>query len=411
MKVLFLFLDMIRAEQLSIVNDEIKDFNPLNEKLKDIGGTLYPNCYTSAPDTTRSMAALWSGLSPKDNGCDTRIKWAKDFLDDKKDTIFDNFIKNDYDINIFHEPQERKVGLFPKKVYDIANFSEDYDLAKFLKTTKIEDNSLTYIGISDFHLAYNDSGYSNEGAKLSFEILTQAVDMVFDNLDKDEFDHIFIFSDHGFAFAHEVLNPYNYVSNIRSNILMIHRIKNQNKIEKNEKFCSIMSILPTIDEIFEDKKQRYDFSLFDKKEREYYTIIDHFNYQPQINHNIELWGLIFKDKIYSRTLEQGYILDSKDFSNYQVSIIDEYDDILRVETEFAKYEKEYKTFLRHKKWMKKEHDGTISHLSINIKRTKTTNIFRRILNKLKSINGCMFSCIIPKKSKKSLGFKEVLKVD
>ena len=73
---------------------------------------------------------------------------------------------------------------------------------------------------------------------------------------------------------------------------MIHREKNQNILETNNKFCSIMSILPTIDEIFNKSKKRYDFSLFVKEERNYYTIIDHFNYQPQLNHNIELWGII-----------------------------------------------------------------------------------------------------------------------
>lgn len=413
MKVLFLFLDMIRVEQLAIANEKIHEYNPLNEKLKNIGGTLYPNCYTPAPDTTRSMASLWSGLPPKENECNTRLKWAKHFLPGNIDTVFDEFINNNYQINIFHEPEERKVGLFPSKIYDYAKFNDDYDLEKFLKNINIEENSLTYLGISDFHLAYNDSGYSNEGAKQSFKLVTKAVDLVFDQLNQDDFDHIFIFSDHGFAFADEVLSPHNYVSNIRSNILMIHRVKNQNTLNKNNKLCSIMSILPTIEELFNVEKNRYDFSLFNEKEREYYTIIDHFNYQPQLNHNIDLWGLIYKNVIYSRTVEEGYLLNSKDFKDCKVGIIDDYDEILNCETDFAQYEKEYKVFVEHKKWMKKEHDGTISYLSTNIKRRKTTNILKKILLKIKSVCNCMFSCIINKKIKesnnKNLKFKEVLK--
>ena len=123
--------------------------------------------------------------------------------------------------------------------------------------------------------------------------------------------------------------------------------------------------------------------------------------------------LLYKNVIYSRTVEEGYLLNSKDFKDCKVGIIDDYDEILNCETDFAQYEKEYKVFVEHKKWMKKEHDGTISYLSTNIKRRKTTNILKKILLKIKSVCNCMFSCIINKKIKesnnKNLKFKEVLK--
>ena len=398
---------MIRAEQLALVNHKASVENPLNEKLKEIGGTLYPNCYTSAPDTTRGMTALWSGLPPKQNGCDTRIKWAKHFLPEDTETIFDEFVKHNYKIDVFHEPEERKVGLFPPGLYQKAKFNESYDLQKYVDELELEDNHLVFLGVSDFHLSYNDSGYTNEGAKKSFEIVTKAVDIVFNTLGKDEFDHMFIFSDHGFAFSDEVLNPYNYVSNIRSNILMIHREKNQKGIAVNDKFCSIMSVLPTIDEIFGVSKNRYDFSLLSKETREYITIEDHFNYQPRINHNIDLWGLIFKEKIYSRTVEQGYLLDSDDFNSFDKINNETYDHILKNETDFGVYLKEYEMLVEHKQWMQKESSGTISHLSTNQKRIRTKSIFKKIRERLKSIKCCIF----PPKSKGKLGFKDVLKAD
>ena len=42
--------------------------------------------------------------------------------------------------------------------------------------------------------------------------------------------------------------------------------------------------------IFNQDEKTYDYSLLKNKMRDYIIIEDHFNYQPRVRHNIELWG-------------------------------------------------------------------------------------------------------------------------
>src|SRR3989338_5821760 len=73
MKILIIFVDMLRPDMLQVLNSAVAK-GPLDEELEKIGGTLYRNCFTQAPDTARSLACVWSGKYPYKNGCDKRIK-------------------------------------------------------------------------------------------------------------------------------------------------------------------------------------------------------------------------------------------------------------------------------------------------------------------------------------------------
>ena len=64
-------------------NDLIIGDNP-NNQLKQfqgfLGGEIFTNMFTHAPDTPRSLACFWSGLIPEKNGCNTRLKYPYFFL-------------------------------------------------------------------------------------------------------------------------------------------------------------------------------------------------------------------------------------------------------------------------------------------------------------------------------------------
>ena len=63
MRILALFLDMIGGEYINICNPEEKSTS-FDKLIRDIGGKVYTNCYTPAPDTPRSSACMWTGVYP-----------------------------------------------------------------------------------------------------------------------------------------------------------------------------------------------------------------------------------------------------------------------------------------------------------------------------------------------------------
>ena len=113
------------------------------------------------------------------------------------------------------------------------------------------------------------------------------------------FEHIFIFSDHGFKFTHEVrLEPdYLLLNEDRTHTVMMHREKFQSELSHNNKLCSIADLYPTFEEILEHEPSQ-GISLFSKKERDHIVVEDHLNFHPSVNQNIELWSVVDKFNIY-----------------------------------------------------------------------------------------------------------------
>ena len=51
---------MIRANRLSLFNNDIKSKTQLDNEFEQLGGTIY-NFYSECPDTPRAMASFISG--------------------------------------------------------------------------------------------------------------------------------------------------------------------------------------------------------------------------------------------------------------------------------------------------------------------------------------------------------------
>ena len=125
-----LFVDMLRPNRFGSYNNQIQA-NQIDDLIHELGGTLYTNCFCPGPDTPRGMACLYTGLLPKENGCDTRVKWPSKFIPKDTPNIFDPFIKNNYEMSFFSNPNERQGGLFPHGIEDIGTHNQDYDLKKY----------------------------------------------------------------------------------------------------------------------------------------------------------------------------------------------------------------------------------------------------------------------------------------
>lgn len=349
MKVLTLFIDMIRPNRLSIFNDKIKVDTQLDISFKNLGGTVFNNCYTPGPDSPRGISTFLTGLDPYENGCNTRLKWPQFFLKENQKTVFDIFLEKNYKISSFSSPQVRANGLFPDHIASLDIHNKNNDLEDYLSTLELEEDHFLFISIPDFHLAFDDFGYNEKGEKDAYSICQSIYDIVFSKFDKNDFDHIFIFSDHGFKFSLErKLEPLEHLINEdRSNVILIHREKYQDALTNNTKLCSLADFFDTYQDIL-GIKSKTNKSFLSNYEREYVIIEDHLNFEPMINQNIEIWGVVNKKEFYVRTLNKAFLF-KKDTHLKVKGIVDYYEDILLRESSFGVYFDEFKKIFMYKK--------------------------------------------------------------
>jgi hypothetical protein len=197
--------------------------------------------------------------------------------------------------------------------------------------------------LPQFHWTLDALGSSENGEKNALNDIAASFDIVFNKLDKDIFDHIFIFSDHGFKFVHEVrMEPeYMLLNDDRIHTVMIHRKKFQSELIINDKLCSIADIYSACEDILgQDTK---GFSLFSDKAREYIVIEDHINFIPEVNKNIEFWAIVNLKSIYIRTLSEAFLIDRQTMQIVD-GIVKNFDNILEEESSYKEYKREYEKF-------------------------------------------------------------------
>jgi len=349
MKILTIFIDMIRPNRLSTFNPNNKINTPLDVAFKELGGTVYTNCFSPGPDTPRGISTFLTGLDPYKNGCNTRLKWPQYFLNKGLITVFDLFIENNYKVDCFSPLQHQTLGIFPDHIAKMDIHNKDHKMNEYLSNIKLQDKHFVFVDIYDYHMAIDDIGPSTYGEKKSYQIVKDAYEIVFKNLKKEDFDHIFIFSDHGFKFSVEAKfeDKKMMINRDRTNCILIHRTKNQTKIEINDRLCSLADLKPTYEQILNRASSNNDgYSILGEKCREFITIEDHIDFAPSVNQNLELWAVVKKDYIYIRTLDEAIVINA---SNKIISkTIDKYnDEILKKNSSFGIYLDEYEKIFRY----------------------------------------------------------------
>lgn len=340
MKVLVIFADMLRANRLSTFNDAIGVDTPVDKSFKELGGTIYKNCFTPRPDTPGGISSFTTGLPPYLNGCDIRVKWMREFLDPNLKTVYDLFLDKGYKVDFLSDPRERAVGLFPEHISNMEIHNSVYNIDEYLDKLVLEDDHFIFLCTPQFHWTLDAYGASQNGEKHGLDDIAFAFNKIFTKLDKEQFDHTFIFSDHGFKFSHEVkVDPdFMLINEDRTNTVLIHRQKYDDKLVVNDKLCSLTDIYSTFQEILGDKS--YGFSLLQDNERDYVVIEDHIKFLPEVNQNLELWGVVNKASIYIRTLTEAFLIDRKSH-NVVSGVIEYFDLILESESSYKKYKTEH----------------------------------------------------------------------
>lgn len=285
MKVLMIFCDMLGGDYINFINNKYKksDFEYLLEK---IGGTLYTNCYTPAPDTPRSSACAWTGLYPKANGCDNRLKYPGRFL--KTDnTFWKALVDNDYQVNAYVKSSMNRIGLLPDPFDKKVQYNSFIDS---LENFKLNDNSFTFFYFPDLHLIMDVNGYNINQLYKGKNILAGNISKVFNKFSIDKFDYIIIFSDHGFRIKEQS----HLIEDDRVKTLMFVHKKGDENIVLDNSLHSNIDIMPTVLQMIKQNiPQDIDgISLLSGNEHSYVLVEDHQDFSVKLGQTIEHWAVI-----------------------------------------------------------------------------------------------------------------------
>lgn len=162
-------------------------------------------------------------------------------------------------------------------------------------------------------------------------------------IDINNFDYVFIYSDHGHKFKKEIKEQ-SYLMMLdgdRTNILMHVRKKNESTLKTNEKLCSILDIYPTISEILSCKNiETQGISLLSDKEHPYIVIEDHEDFTVKPIQGITRWALKEKSLLYITDIKKDIcIKDSVPIHVKELQKTEYIEKIMKVSPSILEYTK------------------------------------------------------------------------
>ena len=317
MKILFLFCDMLRANKLNLINPEINSHTCFDEWISNFGGCTYTNCYTPSPDTPRSLACLYTGLYPKNNGCKTRIEWPAFYLKPEINTIFKYLNEDNFNTFTTFTKAEIKTGILSKEdLRRVTNYNSIFDLYKSDVIKQNSDNALFFLNLQDYHHSVTDYYRLPRAVIKGNRKLINTFDLLFSRYHKDFFDYIFIFSDHGCLLIDDECDngkPYQLLRDNRSKIFMHIRKKGENNHTKDSSLTSILDIYPTLLNILNKSIDSSidGISFFKPKQDRFIVIEDSSLFNPGLGLYNNIWR--YKDNQVSLYLDlENTLLEHND---------------------------------------------------------------------------------------------------
>ena len=299
MKILTIFIDALRPGLLNLC-DNTRPVSALDTCLKNVGGggTFFTNCYTSAPDTPRSLACFWSSNYPRFNGCDSRAKYYAYYQNYDRPSFLSLMKNEGYTFNFYISEVRRLIGELPFLSSDSEhdNYSGDKTLEEYLRTLDVKDNSLTCFMFKDFHMILDDyfgqtKHLETKGLKIAADIL----EMINAKLGFDNFDMVILFSDHGFKLYEETFDTnLKYLGKPRTQIMMFVHKKGDTQFSCCNKLASIFDVYPTVLDfcgINYDKSKIEGINLFSPEAHDMLMIEDYSKFYLDRNTRIEKWAV------------------------------------------------------------------------------------------------------------------------
>lgn len=199
MRLLIYFADMVAGHLLQMSKNSSLE-SSLEYVLSELGGTNFTSCYSPAPDTPRTLATVFSGLLPSENGCDRRDKWPGHDLSPDVKSVFRVAIESNFRVSALLSDKELSTNRFlPADCRDrVRLFSQFDDLLQTVQQDSVS-HELIFIQDNDCHYSISDHFAFSAGHSLGMRRVAANIRRAIDELDKDSLDAVVIFSDHGFA--------------------------------------------------------------------------------------------------------------------------------------------------------------------------------------------------------------------
>lgn len=291
MKILMIFIDMLGGAYMNLCNPNFETTD-MDRLVKTVGGTVYSKCYTPAPDTPRSSACMWTGLYPKINGCNIRVKWPRYFMNDEVDSIWKVFKRNNYTINIYINKSTEHVGLIPN-IGGINIFNDS--IYNFFSNAVLRDDSLNFVYLNDLHRILDNTNYSIEGYTKGNAFCANIVRKFLCEYTMDFFDIVMIYSDHGFRLSG--VTRRHLLENDRAQTFMYMRKKGDCSLNVDKRLRSNLDVFPTLCNIcgFDINNDIHGISLDDPNGHNCVFIEDHDKFTSELGQTIEHWACMDKD--------------------------------------------------------------------------------------------------------------------
>ena len=213
--------------------------------------------------------------------------------------------------------------------------NQDLDLKKFINELELSHNSHLFVSLPDFHWVLDDFGCNKFSEILGYKKIISSMNIIFDKFQPDIFDHIIIFSDHGFKFSREInysnkenQNLYKY-NDDRIRSLLFHRIKKQQTLNFDNKLLSLADIQKFYKIILDKNDIKSNL-----KKRKFVCYEDHLDFGYSYFMQSEIFGLVDNDFIYIRGFDKALKIDREGrFISNELS--NKLDSILKLETSFG----------------------------------------------------------------------------
>ncbi len=339
---------MLRANLLQTVNSSMPEESPMDLWFKKLGGTLYTNCYCPTPDTPRGLGCLYTGLYPKDHGCQKRIQWPKYYLNSDVPTIFDLFLDNQYTIVSLLGQVDLKVGILPENMEEKITLCQELPqaLGEINRSLSKNENIFAFLSLPDYHWAMDDYGHNLEGHQQGNRHLSNSFDLIFNSLPSGAFDYIFVFSDHGCKLGGEMSteDKLSLLNDDRSKIVMLVCKEGDavSELNKCSDLTSILDVFPTLCELLGCPPQYNlpggSFFASSSVKNPFIVFEDHSLFAPSLESPHDLWGVRTKDYFYIESLEERILLKVEGLNHYStvtepnLGLIKKFQEIMEIHT-------------------------------------------------------------------------------
>ena len=261
---------------------------------------MFTNCFTSAPDTPRSLSILFSGLNPRQSGMDSRSKWPGGQLALSDDTFFSIAIANRVRISIVDASLEHSSMLFPDSVKEAATFFPTVEsLANETKNQVAIAGSRHLVFVVD--KTYHQTVDLLSGHKSAAKKGETAVEKNFVNclrqLGIGVGDSVFLLSDHGCKLSDDLVDTLSVMNRDRSQIFFYYTDFTSDVLQKFDSLYAMNDVHDTIRSAVESMISEENGVLgpLSPRARELVHVEDHDSFDTRIGEPVRKWA-VFSSK-------------------------------------------------------------------------------------------------------------------